>query len=133
MKLVGAYISRMQPSSLPSAMAHRTRNFIASRRSWLPSFPSFPSMPSMPSVNLPSMNMNILQRFRGQGSSQDPEVGLSPEEAAELEGEEGDPGRNRSSWLPSVNYYSLLQRFGGQCYDSGEQPDFEDIESAPRL
>lgn len=132
MKLVGAYISRMQPSSLPSAMAHRTRNFIASRRSWLPSLPSFPSMPSMPSVNLPSMNMNILQRFRGQGSSQDPEVGLSPEEAAELEGEE-DVGRNRSSWLPSVNYYSLLQRFGGQCYDSGEQPDFEDIESAPRL
>ncbi|XP_072022108.1 N-alpha-acetyltransferase 60-like [Amphiura filiformis] len=60
MKHMGSYISRIQPCTLPQAMARHTRNLFAGRRNWLPSV-------SLPNVNV---NMNILSRIRGQSSSE---------------------------------------------------------------
>ncbi len=60
MKHMGSYLSRIQPCTLPQAMARHTRNLFAGRRNWLPSV-------SLPNVNV---NMNILSRIRGQNSSE---------------------------------------------------------------
>ncbi|XP_072167801.1 uncharacterized protein [Diadema setosum] len=51
-------------------------------------------------------------------------VPMTPHEAGE------SSGSSRRSWLPSINVsgMSLLTRFGGQCYDSGEQNEPEEPE-----
>ncbi|XP_022084917.1 N-alpha-acetyltransferase 60-like [Acanthaster planci] len=69
MKQFGLYLSKIQPCKLPSAMASHTRNWFAGRRNWLP-----------------SVNMNIVSRIRGQMSN-DPESG-SGTDSAEESGEE---------------------------------------------
>lgn len=79
MKHMGSYLSRMQPCTLPSAMARHTRSIFAGRRNWMPSFPT--------------VNMNILSRIRGQSSHGDEESGESGDDAERdeeqaLEGEE---------------------------------------------